>query len=59
MFLVCNGENMVPCGGSDLKCFNNVTSRCDGNIDCPKTASDETNCVVCGPNNLYCKYVLI
>jgi hypothetical protein len=49
----CSGPDEIPCMDEEARCFNNVTERCNGEMDC-MSGSDEKDCVRCGPGEYAC-----
>ncbi|KAJ4448569.1 hypothetical protein ANN_10587 [Periplaneta americana] len=52
--LPCSGPDEVPCMDQDRRCFNNVTQRCNGEMDC-MSGLDEIDCGRCGPGEYACR----
>lgn len=42
----CSGPDEIPCMDQETRCFNNVTQRCNGEVDC-MSGLDEMNCSKC------------
>ncbi|XP_021925508.1 low-density lipoprotein receptor-related protein 3-like isoform X2 [Zootermopsis nevadensis] len=50
----CSGPDEIPCMDEEARCFNNVTERCNGEMEC-MSGSDEKDCVKCGPGEYACR----
>uniref|UniRef100_A0A1V1FYQ6 Putative low-density lipoprotein receptor-related protein 1 n=1 Tax=Reticulitermes speratus TaxID=60591 RepID=A0A1V1FYQ6_9NEOP len=46
LVLPCSGPDEIPCMDQETRCFNNVTQRCNGEMDC-MSGLDEMNCSKC------------
>jgi hypothetical protein len=42
----CSGPDEIPCMDQETRCFNNVTQRCNGEMDC-MSGLDEVDCSKC------------
>lgn len=49
----CSGPDEIPCMDHEARCFNNVTERCNGEMNC-MSGLDERDCGKCGPDEYAC-----
>lgn len=52
--LPCSGPDEIPCMDQERRCFNNMTQRCNGEMDC-MSGLDEMDCGRCGPGEYACR----